>query len=163
MKITFLIAFVSCSSSVFGSWVYSQRPYFHWIKSKQHVERESMMENSPGLNLNNLRTASSPSERVVTSRSTSVRQQARQRQPSFSSFFSEGGQDNRARSMSVGRSNVRGTKSKSVLFREVKLQKEFQPGSELESPHSPGRRESWHVHKSYEIKVPKVFLSINIF
>merc|ERR1711953_1327581 len=85
MKITFLIAFVSCSSSVFGSWVYSQRPYFHWIKS---------------LNLNNLRTASSPSERVVTSRSTSVRQQARQRQPSFSSFFSEGGQDNRARSMS---------------------------------------------------------------
>jgi len=66
-----------------------------------------MIENPPGLNLNNLKTASSPSERVVTSRSTSVRQQARQRQPSFSSFFSEGGQDNRARSMSVEKSNYR--------------------------------------------------------
>ena len=35
MNISFFIFLSSCSAGLLGSWVYSERPYFNWIKSKK--------------------------------------------------------------------------------------------------------------------------------
>ena len=34
MKISLFILILGSFAGIFSSWVYSQRPYFHWIKSK---------------------------------------------------------------------------------------------------------------------------------
>ena len=34
MRLSLFILILSCLNGIFGSGVYSQRPYFHWIKSK---------------------------------------------------------------------------------------------------------------------------------
>merc|ERR1711879_815334 len=78
-------------NGIFGSWVYSQRPYFHWIKN---------------LSLNNLKKESPapPPARAVTPRSSEIlgdqfrRQKPGGQRPSFSSFFSEGSLNTEARS-----------------------------------------------------------------
>ena len=107
MKTSLLILFLSCFNGIFGSWVYSQRPYFHWIKSKLNCKNFSLEQDSVlDLSLNNLKKESPapPPARAVTPRSSEIlgdqyrRQKPGGQRPSFSSFFSQGSLDTEARS-----------------------------------------------------------------
>merc|ERR1711953_51524 len=79
---------------IFGSWVYSQRPYFHWIKN---LKLSDLKKDRPS-------TTPPPTVRAVTPRSGEIsgdkfrRQQTGGHRPSFSSFFRQGSLNTEARS-----------------------------------------------------------------
>merc|ERR1711997_424064 len=94
MKISLFILILSCFNGIFCSWVYSQRPYFHWIKN---LKLSDLKKDSPPP------TTPAP-VRAVTPRSGEIsgdksrRQQTGGQRPSFSSFFSKGSLNTEARS-----------------------------------------------------------------
>ena len=109
MKISLVFLILGCFDGIFGSWVYSQRPYFHWIKSKLILQSSSRMTFFLDLKLSDLKkdspsTTPPPVVRAVTPRSGEIsgdkfrRQQTGGQRASFSSFFRQGSLNTEARS-----------------------------------------------------------------